>query len=188
MASAFVNELFETSKPIFLFIDDMHLLADASAKNALETVLYDAPSNFHLVLASRQSLPFSLARLRMLGEVEELDVEQLKFDADNISDFIELSGRKPLSQDVINQLLAATEGWAAGIQLATISISQHDGAGHLLGRFTGENKAVSEYLLDDVIARLPDATVDFLLKTSILEIFSEELCDFIVGNRTPFLR
>ena len=183
VASAFVNELLETSKPIFLFVDDIHLLADASAKKALETVLYNAPGNFHLVLASRQSLPFSLARLRMLGEVEEIDIEQLKFDADNISDFIRLSGRKPLSSDVINQLLVATEGWAAGIQLAAFSISQHDGAGHFLGRFTGENKAVSEYLLDDVIGQLPDATVEFLLKTSILELFSDELCDFVVGHR-----
>jgi len=183
VASAFVNELIETTQQIFLFVDDMHLLADARAKKSLETLLCDAPGNFHLVVASRQSLPFSLARLRMLGEVEELDVEQLKFTADNISDFIQLSGRKPLSDDAINRLLAATEGWAAGIQLATISISQHDGVGHFLGRFTGENKAVSEYLLDDVINRLPDATVEFLLKTSILEIFSEELCDFIVGNR-----
>jgi len=183
VTSAFVNELFETSRQIFLFVDDMHLLADARAKKALETVLCDAPGNLHLVVASRQSSPFSLARLRMLGEVEELDVEQLKFNADDISDFIKLSGRQPLSDDAVNQLLAATEGWAAGIQLATISMSQHDGVGPFLDRFTGENKAVAEYLLDDVIGRLPDATVEFLLKTSILEIFSEELCDFIVGNR-----
>jgi LuxR family maltose regulon positive regulatory protein len=181
VASAFVNDLFDTSRQVFLFLDDMHLLTDGGAKRAFELVLRDAPRNFHVVGASRQSLPFSLARLRMLGEICEIDVEQLKFNADDISDFIRLSGREPLSEDAVNQLLAATEGWAAGVQLATISISQHDGVGHFLDRFTGENRAVSEYLLDDVIDRLPDATVEFLLKTSILEIFSEELCDFVVG-------
>jgi LuxR family transcriptional regulator, maltose regulon positive regulatory protein len=182
VTSAFVNELFETSRQVFLFVDDMHLLTDDSAKRALETVLHDAPRNFHLVVASRQSLPFSLARLRMLGEIDEIDVEQLKFNAEDITDFIQLSGREPLPDEAVGQLLAATEGWAAGVQLATISISQHDGVGQFLDRFTGENRAVSEYLLDDVIDRLPDATVEFLLKTSILEIFSEELCDFVVGN------
>ena len=183
VASAFVNELVETPHPVFFFVDDMHLLTDAGAKKALEIVLSEAPGNFHLVAASRQSLPFSVARLRMLGQVEEIDAEQLKFTADNVSDFFQLSGREPLSDDAVEQLLAATEGWAAGIQLATISISQHDDVGHFLDRFTGENRAVSEYLLDDVIDRLPEATVEFLLKTSILEILCEELCDFVVGNR-----
>jgi LuxR family maltose regulon positive regulatory protein len=182
VASAFVNELVETPHPVFFFVDDMHLLTDADAKKALEIVLSEAPGNFHLVAASRQSLPFSVARLRMLGQVEEIDAEQLKFTAVDVSGFFQLSGRKPLSNDAVERLLAATEGWAAGIQLATISISQHDGVGHFLDRFTGENKAVSEYLLDDVIDRLPEATVEFLLKTSILEILCEELCDFVVGN------
>jgi len=181
VASAFVNDLFDASQQVILFLDDMHLLTDSDSKRVLELVLRDAPRNFHVVAASRQSLPFSLARLRMLGEIYEIDVEQLKFSADDISDFFQLSGRKPLSDDAVKQLLTATEGWAAGVQLATISISQHDGIGYFLDRFTGENKAVSEYLLDDVVDRLPEATVDFLLKTSILEIFSEELCDFVVG-------
>lgn len=183
VAAAFVNELAETKQQIFLFVDDMHLLTDRSAKKAIEAVLSDTPANFHLVVASRQSPPFSVARLRMLGEIDEFDAEQLRFNADDIGDFVKLSGGEPLSNAVIERLLAATEGWAAGIQLAVISLAQHDDIQDFLSRFSGENKAVSEYLLDDVIGRLPDSTVQFLLKTSILEYFNEDLCNHLVGTK-----
>jgi LuxR family maltose regulon positive regulatory protein len=183
VASAFVNELADVSHPIFLFIDDLHLLADSDAKKALEIVLRDAPGNFHLVIASRQSAPFSLARLRVLGKIEEIDVQQLKFDEETTNAFVELSGRPPLPNDKLKQLVAATEGWAAGVQLATISIFQHGGATHIFDRISGENRVVADYLLDDVIEHLPDETINFLLKTSILEFFSEELCDHVTGHR-----
>jgi LuxR family maltose regulon positive regulatory protein len=119
----------------------------------------------------------------MLGEIDEFDAEQLRFNADDIGDFIKLSGAEPLPDAAIDRLLSATEGWAAGIQLAIISLSHHDDVQDFLGRFSGENKAVSEYLLDDVVGRLPESTVQFLLKTSILEFFNEDLCNHVVGTR-----
>ncbi|WP_234186726.1 LuxR C-terminal-related transcriptional regulator [Shinella sp. NM-101] len=180
-AAAFVNALMAERREIVLFIDDFHLLTDRDTIRAVEIVLRDAPSNFHLVAASRQSPGFSLARLRMLGEVDEIDAVQLRFDASDLDSFIRLFGREPLAGDEAESLLLATEGWAAGIQLALISLDPDQDIRSFLDRFSGENRMVSDFILDDVIERLPPETVDFLLKTSILEIFNRELCNEIVG-------
>ncbi len=182
VATAFVNELTDANQQIYLFLDDMHLLTDRMTIKAIEDVLYNSPANFHLVLASRKSPPFSVARLRMLGQIDEFDGKQLKFNAEDIENFVRLSGREPLSEEVIQQLLTVTEGWPAGIQLATISLAQHDDVEDFLSRFSGETKEVSEYLLEDVISRLPDSTVQFILQTSILEMFNEDLCNFVTGR------
>lgn len=181
VATAFVNALMEETRQIVLFIDDFHLLADKSSIRAVEIVLRDAPQNFHLVVASRQSLGFSLARLRMLGETDEIDAEELRFDAEDLDRFTRLFGREPLAERETERLLTATEGWAAGIQLAMISLDQHEDIRPFLERFSGEHRMVSDFLLDDVIDNLPVETVDFLLRTSILEIFNRDLCNEIAG-------
>lgn len=182
VATAFINELAAQNQQLFVFIDDFHMLTDRKAQILVEALLIDAPGNFHLVIASRRSLPFSLARLRMLGMLDELDVEQLRFNAEDIGEFFSLSGHGSLPESVVDQLLQATEGWAAGVQLATISIAQHDDVEDFLRRFSGESQIISDYLLDDVIKRLPEATVQFLLRTSILEFFNVDLCNHLVES------
>lgn len=182
VATAFVNALMAQPGQVALFIDDFHLLTDKVAIRAIEIVLRDAPPNFHLVLASRQSPGFSLARLRMLGEADEIDAEELRFDAEDLDSFTRLFGREPLTGAENERLLVATEGWAAGIQLALIAMDQHQDIQPVLDRFSGEHRMVSEFLLDDVIDHLPPETVEFLLRTSILEIFNRELCNEIGGT------
>lgn len=182
VATVFVNALLMQETDIVLFIDDFHLLSDKSAVRAIEIVLQDAPPNFHLVIASRASPSFSLARLRMLGETDEIGSGQLRFDANELNSFIRLSGRQPLSNSETAQLLTTTEGWPAGIQLALISLAQHEDIQPFLDRFSGEHRVVSEFLFDDVLEHLPEETVDFLLKTSILEIFNHDLCDVLVDT------
>tara|TARA_R110002072_G_scaffold294270_3_gene464275 strand:- start:1034 stop:3793 length:2760 start_codon:yes stop_codon:yes gene_type:complete len=181
VAAAFINALMAQTGQLVLFIDDFHLVTDKATTRAIEKVLCDAPPNFHLVLASRQSPGFSLARLRMLGEADEIDAEDLRFDSGDLDSFTCLFGREPLAQIENERLLDATEGWAAGIQLALISLEQHKDIAPFLDRFSGEHRMVSEFLLDDVIEHLPVDTVDFLLRTSILEIFNQELCCEIIG-------
>src|SRR5690606_33242580 len=116
------------------------------------------------------------------GEIDEIDSEELRFDAGDLDSFTRLFGREPLAGDETARLLTATEGWAAGIQLALISLDQHQDIRPFLDRFTGEHRMVSEFLLDDVIDHLPAETVDFLLRTSILEIFNSSLCTEITGS------
>jgi LuxR family maltose regulon positive regulatory protein len=179
VASAFINETISLDRTIIVFIDDFHLLSDRKIHALVEVLLTDAPGNFHLVIASRRSLPFSLARLRMLGNLEEFDAEHLRFNADDVGDFLRLSGGSAPAPAVVERLLASTEGWAAGIQLATISIAQYENIERFLDRFSGENWVISEYLFDDVIQRLPESTVQFLLRTSILDSFNAELCNLL---------
>ena len=181
VAAAFVNAILDHAQPVVLFIDDFHLLSDKGAVRAVEAALRDAPANLHIVIASRQTLGFSLARLRMLGEVHEIDAEDLRFDAKELNDFTCLFGREPLARQENERLLNATEGWAAGIQLALLSMHRHEGVEPFLERFSGENRMVSEFLVDDVIESLPGETVEFLLRTSILESFNRDICNEVAG-------
>jgi LuxR family maltose regulon positive regulatory protein len=182
VAAAFLNALAAFPAHLILFIDDFHLLSDKSAIRAIEIVLRDAPKNFHVVVAGRQSLPISLARLRMLREVYEVDVDDLRFTLDELNEFARLFGYGPFAAAESERLLNATEGWAAGIQLALISMRQHEDVGHFLERFSGENRIVTEFLVDDVIENLSDETVEFLLRTSVLESFNRDLCNEIAGT------
>jgi LuxR family maltose regulon positive regulatory protein len=182
VAAAFLNAIAEHPAHVVLFIDDFHLLSDKSAIRAIEIVMRDAPNNFHVVIASRQTLPISLARLRMLREVYEVDVDDLRFDARELSEFARLFGHEVLAGAERERLLNATEGWAAGIQLALISLHQHEDIRSFLERFSGENRMVAEFLVDDVIENLPDEMVQFLLRTSILESFNREVCNEIADT------
>src|SRR5690606_15865991 len=90
VAGAFLKAVMAEARPIVLFIDDFHLLTDADTIRAVEMARREAPADLHLVIASRQSPGFSLARLRMLGEIDEIDSEELRFDAGDLDSFTRL--------------------------------------------------------------------------------------------------
>ena len=182
MAAAFLNELIDIDDHVVLFIDDFHLIRDPEILSVICAVVTDAPANLHLVLASRQAFPMSLARLRMMGQVEEVDAENLRFDADEVQQFFSLAGHSGLTDQERDGILGQTEGWAAAIQLTAISVAQSGNARTLLQKFSESNHAVSDYLLDDVINRLAPSTVDFLLKTSILNAFNTDLATAVAGS------
>lgn len=183
MSAAFLNELIDIDDHVVLFIDDFHLIRDTEILDAICAVLTDAPPNLHMVVASRQAFPMSLARLRMMGQVEEVDAETLRFDAEELQQFFTLAGHDSLTDQECHGILDQTEGWAAGIQLTAISRAQSGSAPTPPQRESSGNRAISEYLLDDVINSLAPETVEFLLKTSILNSFCPDLATALTGGK-----
>lgn len=182
ISNAFINAIAATEEDIVLFLDDFHLVSDEQVYSSLAAILENPPDNLHLVIASRQSLSFSISRLRTRGLLKEIDGELLRFDSSEVVKFIELAGHMAISREELETLMVKSEGWAAGIQLATIALGQTEDRKGFFSRLSGDRREFSEYLADEVIARLPDNTIDFLLKTSILLRLNPDLCTELTGN------
>jgi LuxR family maltose regulon positive regulatory protein len=180
--TAFCNAVLDIREPVYLFIDDFHLLHDPDAIGTLRSIIDLAPENLHLVVATRHTLPFSVSYLRSKGMVLEIDGNFLRFDKDETSEFLLLSGQKGLSEGEIATLVQKTEGWAAGLQLASISLSHRKNSDDFFSFISGRHSHLSEYLADDVINSQRQSTIDFLIETSILPRLCPALCSAVTGR------
>ena len=181
MAAAFVNAVADDPRDLFLFIDDLHLTRCPDIHAALALILRDAPAHLHLVVASRETPGFSLARLRMLGVLQELDAGELRFNAEELDALTRSLGREAFTPQDARSLLAMTEGWPAGLQLAILAMPQHGDVERFVSQFSGENRTISDFMIEDVLSGLPVRLVDFLLRSAVLTSFNAALCDAVLG-------
>jgi LuxR family maltose regulon positive regulatory protein len=182
VTSTLMNALGALAEDVFLFIDDFHLAVDADVVAAVQAMIERPAANLHIIISSRHSLPFSLSRYRAKGVVVEIDSGQLRFDNQEAAEFLRTAGHGNLSLTEIDTLVSRTEGWPAGIQLAAILLAQDPDRSALFSLLAGRHSHLSEYLTDDVIDRLPAATVEFLSTTSILSRLCPDLCDAVTGR------
>lgn len=177
-----INAILSKGRQTVLILDDYHLIHAPAIHQAVEFLLSHRPENLHLAIGSRSNPPFSLARLRAKGSLVELHAEELRFREDETVRFFRDSMRLDVPAELTGQLLAQVEGWAAGLQLAALSLTGRDDPHSLLPAITGGHKRLAEYLLDEVVNRLPEETQSFLLYTSILERLSAPLCDAVLDT------
>jgi LuxR family maltose regulon positive regulatory protein len=185
--TALINEL--AAQPgdgeAVLILDDYHLIDAEPVHESLLLLLEHLPPGLQVVLASRSDPPLPLGRLRARGQLAELRAAELRFTADEAAALLQqvaegTSGA--LSGADVAALTARTEGWAAGLQLAGLSLrGQVDKAG-FVAAFSGSHRYVLDYLAGDVLERLDGQMRDFLLETSLLERLSGELCDAVTGR------
>ena len=178
IVSAIINELAEIDDEIFLFVDDFHWLTDAAIHNAVSFIVTHAPPNFHLVLATRSQPELPLARLRAHGELLEIDVAALRFDADETRHFLEKTCEHRLRPAVISGLHAATEGWAAALRLAASEVMRGNPRGEALPSVSSRPFAA---YLDEMLAGWPDDTVAFMTRVSVLDSLNADLCRAVTG-------
>ena len=178
-AIAVANELTSGAVRGAIVVDDLHLAAPAPT---MLTAFIDAlPDGFRFVAGTRSDPALSLARWRLRGELLEMRVDDLRFSAPELSEFLELQDVAVDEADV-ERLHQLTEGWPAGVQLAAIALQR--GAGRdFLAAFASTDRAVSDFLLSEVLASLPADLVDFLVETSVLDAFDAELCVAVTGNQ-----
>ena len=169
--------------PFALFLDDCEHLHNAVVLNLLKEVIAHLPANGCLILGSRARLDLGLGRLRVQGQLLEFSAAQLRFSPQEASEFIIGQRRIALPDDIIDTLYRKTEGWAAALWLASISLEGHEGRADFIARFSGSDGAVADYLADDVLARQPAPVRDFLLRTSILRYLDVPLCDALLGRQ-----
>jgi len=148
-------------------------------------LLEHRPPGLRLVLASRSDPPLALARLRGRGQLTELRAAELRFTADEAAALLRQGAAGPgaaLPETAVAALAARTEGWAAGLQLAVLSLRGQPDAAGFVAAFTGSHRYVLDFLAEEVLEQQSDQVRTFLLETSVLERLSGELCDTVTGR------
>jgi LuxR family transcriptional regulator, maltose regulon positive regulatory protein len=177
--AALLNALAERDGPLVLAVDDLHLVTSPVVIDDLEWFLENAPPSFRLVVATRSDPLFRLQRLRVSGAMTEIRAAELAFTFDETA---VLLGGLDLPAPDVEELWQRTEGWATGLKLAQLSLDGHPDPHAFVTGFAGEDRAVSDYLVSEVVARQPAETLDFLLRTSIAERLSGGLADVLAGG------
>jgi LuxR family maltose regulon positive regulatory protein len=171
--------LFERTDPIVLVIDDAHLLTAGDCRGALTVLISHLPPGSQLALASREVLAVATGRLRAQRDLVEVGPEDLALDARQGTELVQLAGLK-LDPDASAALVARTEGWAAGLYLAALTLRAHDDPAASVSRFSGDDRVIAEYLRRELLDTLPVETVEFLSRTSVLDVLSAPLCDALL--------
>jgi LuxR family maltose regulon positive regulatory protein len=181
LVDAVLSELAEHGEPVVLIIDDLHELRSADALTQLAHLLAMQPSSAHVVLSSRRDPPIRLHQLRLADEVTEIRAGDLRFSERETRELLAESGIA-LSDDGVAALRQRTEGWAAGLRLAVISLSGHPDPERFVAEFSGGDRAVGEYLLAEMLERQPSEVQRMLLRTSLVDRMNGELADLLAGR------
>jgi len=166
---------------VWLVIDDLHELPSAEALRQLELLVMRSPAALRFVLASRHDLQLGLHRLRLEGELTEIRAADLRFTLEEARALFEAAGIA-LSGSALGLLYERTEGWAAGLRLAALSLAGHPDPDRFAAEFSGSERTVAEYLLAEVLERQSEPVRRLLLRTSVLERVNGELADLLTGG------
>ena len=176
-----INDLSFRSQDLLLVLDDCHFLTTVEIVRFLDAFLTYAPPAFHLLLTSRGPVPLKVGNMRVRGQMIRLDDMNLRFSLTETETFLnEVHGLGLDRHDVVS-LQHRTEGWIAGLQLASLSLEDRADRAVFIQRFSGTDRDVADFLVNDVLARLPEETIDFLLKTSILDRINAPLAEAVTG-------
>jgi len=165
----------------FLVIDDLHELQAPGALGQLTELLTSLPPQMHAILATRRDVRLGLHQLRLAGELTEIRAADLRFTEREARELLKASG-VALSEAGTALLHRRTEGWAAGLRLAAISLADHPDPERFVAEFSGSDRTVAEYLLAEMLERQPDDVQQLLLRTSLLDRVNGELADLLTGR------
>ena len=180
--TALINDLATLSRPIFLILDDYHIIENSRVHELVAFLLDHSPRTLHLVITSRADPPFSIARWRAQGQVVEMGAASLRFSLEETTVFLNDLMQLDLAAGDIAALDARTEGWVASLQLAGLFLRQQrtaDRAG-LIQQFAGSHRYLIDYWVDEILEQLSEDDRRFLLQTSILRQFCAPLCDALL--------
>jgi LuxR family transcriptional regulator, maltose regulon positive regulatory protein len=184
LVTALINEL--AGQPgdgeMIVVLDDYHVIDAQQVHGSLLFLLRHLPPGLRLVLAGRSDPPLPLAGLRARGQLAELRADDLRFTADEAAALLREAIGADLPGDAVAALAARTEGWAAGLQLAGLSLRGRADAAGLVAAFSGSHRYVLDYLTEEVLDRQSQQVRAFLLETSVLDRLSGALCDAVTGS------
>ncbi len=184
LVTALINDL--AARPgggeVLLVLDDYHLIDTQPGHESLMFLLEHLPPGLHLVLASRSDPPLPLARLRARGQLAELRTDDLRFTAEEAAALLRESAGLALPGAAVAALVARAEGWAAGLQLAALSLRGRPDIAGFVAAFSGSHRYILDYLTGEVLDGQPEQVREFLLETSVLERLSGGLCDAVTGR------
>ena len=176
-----LDDLGRLEEPVLLVVDDLHELNAPAALRLLENFLSRVPPQVQVVLATREDPGLGLHRLRLTGDLVEIRGNDLRFSLEETRGLLEAGGIA-LPDAAVARLHERTEGWAAGLRLAAISLESHPDRERFVTEFSGSERTVAAYLLAEVLEGQPTEVRDLLLRTSILDRVSGPLADFMTGG------
>jgi LuxR family maltose regulon positive regulatory protein len=177
---ALVDALAGREQPVVLVLDDFHEVVDA-LRDDLERVARFPPPALRLVIVTRSDPPIGLGRLRLDGSLTEVRAADLAFSLDEAGALFGALGIVLTPEDLA-LLWRRTEGWAAALRLAAVSLQHHPEPRDFIELFAGTDATISDYLVSEVLARQPPELRDFLLRTSVVDTLSAELADALTGT------
>lgn len=180
--SSLIADLSLLDDELVLVLDDYHLVDSTAVDSALQFLVDNLPHRMHLIITTREDPQLGLARLRANDALTELRAADLRFDVDEVRRFLDEVMGLDLSERAIATLEGRTEGWIAGLQLAALSLQGVGDRERFVEAFSGSHRYVLDYLVEDVLDRLPHNVRDFLDQTSILDRFCAGLCDAVTGH------
>jgi LuxR family maltose regulon positive regulatory protein len=176
-----LNALAHRKAHFILVLDDFHNANTPANEKLIGYLVERAPACLRIILASRTTPELPLARIRTHGQVLELSGQDLRFNDSEIRQFMKRRTRS-LADEALDELADKSEGWAAGLQLAALSIQNDPDPQEWIKRYSGGSGHTADYLFEEVFDRLPNADQRFLLETSILDRFNAELATAVSAD------
>ncbi len=180
---ALMNELTDLAEDLVVVLDDFQFVTSADIHDGVSYLLDHLPPHLHLLIATRADPLLPLARLRGRGQMLEIGADDLRFTSEETAELLEKVRGAPLPLDHVAALVDRTEGWAVGLKMAALSMGRQQDVSGFIESFTGSQRYVMDYLVEEVLEQQTGDVQDFLLKTSVLEKLTAPLCD-AVGGRT----
>ena len=168
-----------------MVLDDYHVIEEPTVHESVSFWLAHRPSALRVIIAGRADPPLALARLRGRGELGEVRAGDLRFTSDEAGELLRRAGAgtsTPLPDTTVTALATRTEGWAAGLQLAALSLRGRSDVAGFVDAFTGSHRYILDYLAEEVLERQTPELRRFLLETSLLDRLSGPLCDAVTGR------
>ncbi len=181
LLTVLINELTLLSYPLVLILDDYHLIMARPLHDAITYLIEYMPSQMHLVIATRVDPPLPLAHFRGKGMMLEIRADDLRFSRDEAVALFKAMKTRGLSDEDAGKLESHTQGWAVGLKMSALAIQRQPDMTAFIAGFTGSQRYVMDYLVEEVLERQSGEVRDFLLKTSVLERLTAPLCDALTG-------
>jgi LuxR family transcriptional regulator, maltose regulon positive regulatory protein len=178
-----INEIEALQQPVVLALDDYHAIDSTAIDAGLAYLVEHLPAVCEIAIATRIEPSLPLARMRVRGELLEVDADELRFSAAETDSLLNGVLGLDLAGEQVESLSRRTEGWAAGLYLAALSLRHQEDASGFIEDFAGDDRHIVDYLASEVLAGLPEDVCQFLLRTSVLERLSAPLCDVVAGER-----
>jgi len=174
-----IQVLQEVDSPLALILDDYHLISNPDIHRVMNQVLEHLPSQVQVFMTTREDPPLSLAKRRVNRQLLEVRAGDLQFTKEETGQFLLDIMKMTLSDDQVDLLTQKTEGWAAGIQLAGLSLQDRPNPDHYLDQMN-TNHYIVDYFMEEVLSQMEEASLNFLLMTSLFNHFTADLCDYVL--------
>ncbi|KRF34143.1 LuxR C-terminal-related transcriptional regulator [Nocardioides sp. Soil805] len=182
MVRRLLIELESLAEPVVLVLDDYQLIRDRACQESVELLVHRAPTQLQVVLSTRFDRPLRVGRIRASGDLLELRARDLAFTPDETDTLARTLLAAPWGPDESAVLHERTEGWPAGLQLASLGLAATGDRAAFLRSFGGSNLHVIDYLTEVVLASLSEELRRFLVDTSMLAQLSGPLCNAVTGR------